>query len=122
MLGSRSSETRVRIVVAAASILAPVACARGIDNPLDLDQSADAGPPITVGVGTSSTVGAGAGGFGGSGAIAAGGASAVGTGGAAGAAGSTGSVTSGSAGSSGTPGAGGAGGTNIGIGGSAGAI
>jgi len=126
MLGSRQSESRVRLVVTCLAIVAPIACARGIDNPLD-EQAADASPPITVGPGASSTVGPGTGGFAGRGATAAGGASSAGRGGNA----SATSVTSGAGG--GAPGTGGIGGAtgmggatgtgaSAGMGGGAGAV
>jgi hypothetical protein len=120
MLGSRTSEIARRVVVGCVACVAPLACARGIDDPLD--GVYDAAAPVTVGA--SAAVGPGAGGFAGSNASSAGGSSAVGAGGHAGtsvesgAGGSTGamggagsSVTNGGgAGSGGDAGAGGAGG------------
>jgi hypothetical protein len=145
-LGIRTSEIRARIVVSCAWVLAPLACARGIDNPLD-EFAGDASPPVGVGTGTPSTVGPGSvmatsaasGGAGGSigvtsatgGGGSSGGEPSTGAGGANGVggaavtsgAGATGGASAGGGGAGGAIGSGGAGGTagGAGTGGSAGA-
>jgi hypothetical protein len=113
MLGRSTSEISLRFVGWCAWFLAPLACARGIDSPLD-EPANDAAPPITVGAGASSTVG---GGFAGTSTTSTVATSAGGEGGGAG----RGSVTSGGAGSSGTSGSGGSGGSSGGASGNGGA-